>query len=154
MSSNDEIGKLLDLQVAAEALDYETRFLSKSEGFVYNTLSVLWDDENGEENSFDFTVYPLSEDLEGSVFVQVYAEYDFKISDEGLPGLVNSLPRVNNKLPMGHFDISEDKKILYFKYMLVLPLDYEVSSGFLSDVLDMCIYAYEGFMEGFRSLCL
>jgi len=138
----------------AESLGYSTELTSKSEEVPYDELSVMWDDAEGDEQLLTLIIFPLGEDLDGSIFIQFYSEYPFTIQERNLSRVVTNLPMVNNKLPLGHFDISQDKETLYFRYVLAFPMDYAmISPGFLNDVLDMCIYAYEGFRDGFRTLC-
>jgi hypothetical protein len=153
MESN--LRELLALKTVIEELGYSTTLQKSDEDLSLDVLSIALGDEDSEkadgEEVLTLAIFPL-EDLEGSVFVQFYTQYPFILNSASLPSIVAILPDVNNRLPLGHFNLSQDKTRLYFRYVLALPLHYQATPDFLNDVLDMCIFSYEQFFEYFESL--
>jgi len=168
MTGND-LELLQRLKSTLETIGYTAAVLEQAGGGPLDILSVALEaDSQNREQQLTLAVYPLSEDLEGSTFIQFFTQYPFELSANCLTSIERILPTINNKLALGHFGISPCQTELHFKYVLALPLgfampdDNEFSSegrsaiapGCLSDVLDMCIFAHTYYAETFESLVL
>lgn len=146
--ASDDYDKLVKLSAAIEQLGYSAELLTKSEDLPVDMLSLhLENDAKDRPQYLTLAIYPLGDELDASNFVQFYFQYPFEIRAENRAQTLETLVGVNQALPLGHFNVSADANSIYFKYVLALAQNQEVEALFLNDVLDMCIYTQQHYME-------
>lgn len=147
MTSND-YNELQKLRAVIEQLGYTAELLSKSDELPVDMLSIhLENDAKDRPQFLTLAIYPLGDELDASNFVQFYFQYPFEIRAENRIQTLETLVGVNQELPLGHFNISTDENRVYFKYVLALAHNQQIESIFLNDVLDMCIYTQEHYLQ-------
>ena len=140
------------IQLILEGMDYETNLLRKSNDIPMDMLTVKLDQEDeGSDQQFVISVMPLSDDLEGSNFIQIYYEYPFMVDIPAADGLKNTLINVNRQLPLGHFNLTALGAQVYFKYVLASPMNLTFDAGHVSDFIDMCTFAMTHFEGEFKA---
>lgn len=151
--TNSDNEKLHQLGTAIEGLGYAVELLHKSEELPVDMLSIpLEDDTKHRPQVLTLTVYPLDDEMDASHFVQCYFQYPFEIRAEHRPQVLEALAAANRELPLGHFNTLPDANGVYFKYVLALPRNGDIGELFLNDVLDMCLYAQEHYLDPFEAL--
>lgn len=147
----DDLKLLRRIQQILEKIDFESTILPKSETGSLNMLSVKFRNNRDEDQSLIISIMPLSNDLEGSSFIQFYYEYPFFIPSP-CPGELKTLVQnVNSQLPLGHFNTNVAWNQICFKYVLVLPLKTTLFADQLSDIMDMIVYSVQHFENEFSA---
>lgn len=77
---------------------------------------------------------------------------DTRIPPRALPKLYPLLAKINQKLWLGHFDLSEDGSFVEFRYAMMLSGVGGVSLQQVEDMLDIAISECERFYPAFQSL--
>ena len=145
----NDLKLLRGIQDNLKEIDYESTILPKSETGSWDMLSVKFRNNREEEQSLMIHVMPLSNDLEGSSFIQFYYEYPFLIPSPCPGELKTLIQNVNRQLPLGHFNTNVAWSQIYYKYVLALSLKTTVFADQLSDIMDMIIYAIQHFEKEF-----
>lgn len=148
-----DINELAKLQSIVKELGYPVTLLSKSEDIPIEMLSIASENDSKDRpRVITINVYPLGDELDDSTFFQIYFQGPFDVSGEARPLVLQEISKVNQELPLGHFNISVADNRVYFKYVLALPRGLEVQPLFLNDILDMCVFAQEHFLERVESV--
>ncbi len=113
---------------------------------------VLEEDEKQRPQYLTISLYPSMADLEESIFVQFYFQFPFEVKPENLSLATREIGNVNRLLALGHFNLSKDERVIYFKYVLAFPKDVEMKPGFLNDIMDMCLFPLEKFSNQFEAI--
>ena len=145
----DDLKLLRGIQDNLEKIDYESTILPKSETGSWNMLSVKFRNNREEIQSLVINAMPLSNDLEGSSFIQFYYEYPFLIPSPCPGELKTLIQNVNRQLPLGHFNTNLAWNQIYFKYVLALSTKTSLLVDQLSDIMDTIIYAIQHFEKDF-----
>lgn len=145
----DDLTLLRGIQDNLKEIDYESTILPKSETGSWNMLSVKFRNNREEEQSLMINVMPLSNDLEGSSFIQFYYEYPFLIPSPCPGDLKTLIQNVNRQLPLGHYNTNVAWSQIYYKYVLALSTKTTLLVDQLSDIMDMIIYSIQHFEHEF-----
>jgi len=145
----DDLTQLRRIQNNLKELDFESTVLSKSETGSLDMISVKFMSSNDEIQSLVISFMPLSNELEGSFFIQFYYEYPFLIKSPCPNELKTLINNVNRQLPLGHFNTTIAWSQIYFKYVLALSNKSSILSDQLGDIMDMLIFAIQHFEEDF-----
>jgi hypothetical protein len=147
--SMDDLKLLRGIQENLEEIDFESTILPENETGSGNMLSVKFRNNHDEDQSLIINIMPLSNDLEGSSFIQFYYEYPFIIPSPCPGELKTLINNINRQLPLGHFNTNLAWSQIYYKYVLALSLKTTVFADQLSDIMDMIIYSVQHFEEEF-----
>ncbi|MEE4286472.1 MAG: hypothetical protein V2I31_09995 [Mariniphaga sp.] len=147
--SMDDLKLLRGIQENLEEIDFESIILPENETGSGNMLSVKFRNNHDEDQSLIINIMPLSNDLEGSSFIQFYYEYPFLIPSPCPGELKTLINNINRQLPLGHFNTNIAWSQIYYKYVLALSLKTTVFADQLSDIMDMIIYSVQHFEEEF-----
>jgi hypothetical protein len=147
--SMDDLKLLRGIQENLEEIDFESIILPENETGSGNMLSVKFRNNHDEDQSLIINIMPLSNDLEGSSFIQFYYEYPFIIPSPCPGELKTLINNINRQLPLGHFNTNLAWSQIYYKYVLALSLKTTVFADQLSDIMDMIIYSVQHFEEEF-----
>lgn len=144
---------------SAEANDQVVVFLAECSPDMLNYRDLLKRDliDNGvlvypfsqdekpelKDWALNLTVFPMGDDLDGSVFVQIYWEYNLKATEDITSLIAAKLIDINFKLPLGSLGISPETSNIYYRLILPLPLETTITAPFLADVYDMVMYPME-----------
>ncbi len=134
--------KLKDIKSIIEHLNYNCKWVAKGQDNPYAMLLVSVDEE---EPIFAISILPLSEDLEGSLFVQFYYEYPIALSSENFNKIADQIHLVNRQLPLGHFNFNLSNIQVYYKYVLAMDVNPEINTENFSDIIDMVVFAISNF---------
>ena len=145
----DDLKLLRGIQDNLEKIDYESTILPKSETGSWDMLSVKFRNNREEDQTLVINLMPLSDDLEGSSFIQFYYEYPFLIPSPCPGELKTLIQNVNRQLPLGHFNTNLAWNQIYFKYVLALSTKTSLLVDQLSDIMDTIIYAIQHFEKDF-----
>jgi hypothetical protein len=141
MIDNGYVQNLSDLKETLEELELTATLYPQSDEIAMDILSVQLDtDEKGRENFITLTLYPLSEDLSGSTFLQIFSQFPYKVVPKGVKTLAHLFLPITNKIPLGHFGLDDAQTSVIFKYVLALPLGYKATAPYLNDVMNMCVF--------------
>ena len=147
----DDLTLLRGIQDNLEKIEYESTILPKSETGSWDMLSVKFRNNREEIQSLVINVMPLSDDLEGSSFIQFYYEYPFFVPTPCPGELKTLIQNVNRQLPLGHFNTNLAWSQIYYKYVLALSLKTTLIADQLSDILDIIIYSVQHFENEFSA---
>jgi hypothetical protein len=145
----DDLKLLRGIQASLEEIDYKSTILPKSETGSWDMLTVKFMNNREEDQTLVISVMPLSNELEGSFFIQFYYEYPFLIPSPCPGELKTLIQNVNRQLPLGHFNTNVAWSQIYYKYVLALSLETTLFTDQLSDIMDMIIYAIQHFEKEF-----
>jgi len=128
-------------------LGYNAQFIEEFNELPFKVLLVypFSQDEKPElkDWALNLTVFPMGDDLDGSVFVQIYWEYNLKATEDITSLIAAKLIDINFKLPLGSLGISPETSNIYYRLILPLPLETTITAPFLADVYDMVMYPME-----------
>jgi hypothetical protein len=147
--SMDDLKLLRGIQENLEEIDFESIILPENETGSGNMLSVKFRNNHDEDQSLIINIMPLSNDLEGSSFIQFYYEYPFLIPSPCPGELKTLINNINRQLPLGHFNTNIAWSQIYYKYVLALSLKTTLFADQLRDIMDMIIYSVQHFEEEF-----
>lgn len=147
----DDLKLLRGIQENLERIDFESTILTENETGSGNMLSVKFRNNRDEDQSLIINIMPLSNDLDGSSFIQFYYEYPFLIPSPCPGELKTLIQNVNRQLPLGHFNTNLAWSQIYYKYVLALSLKTTVFANQLSDILDIIIYSVQHFENEFSA---
>jgi hypothetical protein len=147
--SMDDLKLLRGIQENLEEIDFESIILPENETGSGNMLSVKFRNNHDEDQSLIINIMPLSNDLEGSSFIQFYYEYPFLIPSPCPGELKTLINNINRQLPLGHFNTNLAWSQIYYKYVLALSLKTTLFADQLRDIMDMIIYSVQHFEEEF-----
>ncbi len=137
-------------------LGYKAQFIEEFNELPFKVLLVYpyEEDEKPElkDWALNFTVFPMGDDLDGSVFLQMYWEYNLKVSSDNRSKVAEKLIDINFQLPLGSLGISPETGSIYFRMVMPIALQTEITSAYMSDVLDMGIYPMETFFPELSAL--
>lgn len=146
----DYFSHLSTIQKILNELEFDSLLLPASETGSMDMILLKFQLENyDEQQSLAISLMPLSDELDGSVFVQFYYEYPFLIPSPFPDGLKNLINNTNRQLPLGHFNTTIAGSQISFKYVLALQKNELVKTDNLSDVLDMVLFAISHFRNEF-----
>lgn len=145
----DELTLLRKIQNNLKELDFESTLLPQSETGSIDMLSVNFMNDNNEIKTLVISFMPLSNELEGSVFIQFYYEYPFLIKSPCPNELKTLINNINRQLPLGHFNTNVAWSQIYMKYVMAASKENFLTTGQLSDIMDMFIYAIQHFEKDF-----
>jgi hypothetical protein len=141
------------IQKETLVLGYNAQFIEEFNELPFKVLLVypFIDDEKPElkEWALNLTVYPMGGDLDGSVFLQIFWEYNLKVNENNTASISEKLIETNFNLPLGSLGISPETNNIY--YRLVTPLAFEttITAAYLADVYDMVMYPMEAYYKEF-----
>ncbi len=145
----DDLALLRGIHGNLEKIEYESKILPKSETGSWDMISVKFRNNREEAQTLVINLMPLSNDLEGSSFIQFYYEYPFFIPSPCPGELKTLIQNVNRKLPLGHFNTNLAWSQIYFKYVLALSTKTSLLADQLSDIMDTIIYSIQHFEKDF-----
>jgi hypothetical protein len=102
-----------------------------------------------KEWALNLTVFPMGNDLDGSVFVQIYWEYNLKANESNTSLISEKLIEANFKLPLGSLGISPETSNIYYRLVMPLAFDTTITAAYLADVYDMVMYPMEAYYKEF-----
>ncbi len=140
----NHLKKLKRLQKLAKELHYTSTISEESATNPFDILSI---NINDEKEHLDLVFYPENEELDGANFLQFFYQYPFILSDKGLEDVMQILPKINNRMSLGHFSINFNEKKVQFKYVLALPLNLKIEALYFKDILDMRTHTPKMFQE-------
>lgn len=140
--------KLQEFKTIIEQFDYTCNIIEKGELTPVDMLLVSLEDDS---QAFAISILPLSEDLDGSFFVQFYYEYPFEISPNDYSQIGSNIITVNRQLPLGHFNYTISNQQVYFKYVFALPIKANLEPANIADIVDMVVFAISNFGRFFES---
>jgi hypothetical protein len=91
----------------------------------------------------------MGDDLDGSVFVQIYWEYNLKANEHNTSLISEKLIEANFKLPLGSLGISPETSNIYYRLVMPLAFDTTITAAYLADVYDMVMYPMEAYYKEF-----
>jgi hypothetical protein len=140
----DYLAALKQIDTLLQQLHFTTVLLPKSDSMPIDMLSVTLDeDAQGRPHFMTFTYYPTGEDLEGARLLQLFSQLPGAVDEKNRPGIEAFLTVLNNRTPLGFFGLNDAGAHVIFKYVLAIPTGYEITAGFLSDVMDLCIFVQQ-----------
>lgn len=142
---------LRGIQENLKEIDFESTFLPESETGSGNMLLVKFRNNRDEDQSLIINIMPLSNDLDGSSFIQFYYEYPFLIPSPCPGELKTLIQNVNRQLPLGHFNTNIAWSQIYYKYVLAQSFKTELFADQLSDIMDMIVYSVQHFENEFSA---
>jgi len=149
----NEANTLEIIQKETLKLGYNVQFIEEFNELPFKVLLIypFNEEEKPElkEWALNLTVFPMGDDLDGSVFVQIYWEYNLKANEHNTSLISEKLIETNFKLPLGSLGISPETNNIY--YRLVMPLAFEttITAAYLADVYDMVMYPMEAYYKEF-----
>lgn len=147
----DDLKLLRGIQENLKEIDFESTFLPESETGSGNMLLVKFRNNRDEDQSLIINIMPLSNDLDGSSFIQFYYEYPFLIPSPCPGELKTLIQNVNRQLPLGHFNTNIAWSQIYYKYVLAQSFKTELFADQLSDIMDMIVYSVQHFENEFSA---
>jgi hypothetical protein len=145
----DDLTLLRGIHGNLEKIEYESTILPKSETGSWDMISVKFRNNREEDQTLVINLMPLSNDLDGSSFIQFYYEYPFFIPSPCPGELKTLIQNVNRQLPLGHFNTNLAWSQIYFKYVLALSTKTSLLADQLSDIMDTIIYTIQHFEHEF-----
>lgn len=137
-------------------LGYKAQFIEEFNELPFKVLLVYpYEEEEKPELkdwALNFTVFPMGDDLDGSVFLQIYWEYNLKVSADNRTSIAEKLIDINFQLPLGSLGISPETGSIYFRLVMPIALQTEITPAYMADVLDMGIYPMEAFYPELSAL--
>ncbi len=137
-------------------LGYKAQFIEEFNELPFKVLLVYpYEEEEKPELkdwALNFTVFPMGDDLDGSVFLQMYWEYNLKVSADNRTSIAEKLIDINFQLPLGSLGISPETGSIYFRLVMPIALQTEITPAYMADVLDMGIYPMEAFYPELSAL--
>lgn len=134
--------KLEEIKRVIEELEYECKLIERGDLSPIDMILVSIEEE---ESDFAVSILPLSEELEGSYFIQFYYEYPFEISREIYDTTSAKIHNTNRLLPLGHFNFTISGIQVYYKYVFALPENSAITETNFSDIIDMIVYSVSSF---------
>lgn len=147
----DYLTQLREIQNILGELDFESSLLLENETGSPDMILVKFENNKGEPQSLAISFMPLSQDLEGSIFIQFYYEYPFALQSPCPDELKTLINNINRQLPLGHFNTNIAWNQIYFKYVLANPKEYSTDIEQLSDILDVILFALPHFEHDFSN---
>ena len=147
----DYLTPLREIQNILNELDFESSLLSESDTGSLDMILVKFQNNKGESQSIAVSFMPLSEELEGSHFIQFYYEYPFAIQSPCPDGLKTLINNINRQLPLGHFNTNVAWGQIYFKYVLAVSSEHPVVTEQMGDILDIILFALPHFENEFSN---
>lgn len=137
-------------------LGYKAQFIEEFNELPFKVLLVYpYEEEEKPELkdwALNFTVFPMGDNLDGSVFLQIYWEYNLKVSADNRTSIAEKLIDINFQLPLGSLGISPETGSIYFRLVMPIALQTEITPAYMADVLDMGIYPMEAFYPELSAL--
>jgi len=130
------------IKVLMEELNYEVELRLISEGKSEDALYLNLKEDCELDQDLIISVYPYEDDLDGSVFIQFFSQFNVNI--EKIDNIYIKCNEINKNVVLGNFNISEN---VYFKYMLALNKESKMSAEFIADIIDMNLDAIERFSD-------
>lgn len=120
----------------------------------YNTLRLEIDEikKINQSQNLIMTIIPNEDELDKAIFIQWIYQYPYQIMKDSPLEVMTLLSSINKQLPLGHIDILSEKDAIFFKYVLAVNKNSNPETEFLNDILDMIIYAIDGFNNEFETL--
>jgi len=128
-----------------EELNYEVELDLISEDKSEDALYLNLKEDCELDQDLIITVYPYEDDLDGSVFIQFFSQYNVDI--QKIDDIYIKCNEMNRTVILGNFNISENTESIYFKYMLALNKESKMNAEFIADIIDMNLDAIERFSD-------
>ncbi len=149
INNDDKI--LLALGGLAKQLGYEAELVQQSEDLGLSLLSIRLENDWKDIPQFlILSIFPMGEELDGSDFIQFYFQYPFEMDKSKKSQILLEQQTANQQLALGHFNLDADDQYVYFKYVYAAAKNTELTLALLCDVLDMCMFSQEHFLEKFE----
>ena len=149
INSDDKI--LLGLAALVKKTGYEVEFLQQSEELPLSMLSIRLEKDWKDIPQFlILSIYPMGDELDGSDFIQFYFQYPFEMDKSKKYQILLEQQTANQQLALGNFNLDADDQYVYFKYVHAATKNTELTLALLCDVLDMCVYAQDAYLEKFE----
>jgi hypothetical protein len=149
----NEENTLAIIQKETLTLGYNAQFIEEFNELPFKVLLVypFSTSEKPElkEWALNLTVFPMGDDLDGSVFVQIYWEYNLKANESNTSLISEKLIEANFKLPLGSLGISPETSNIYYRLVMPLAFDTTITAAYLADVYDMVMYPMEAYYKEF-----
>ena len=147
----DDLAQLRKIQNILQELEFETQLFTTNETGSVDLLAVKISADEEETQSMAINFMPLADELEGSSFIQFYYEYPFLLQSPCPNELKTLIQNVNRQLPLGHFNTNVAWSQIYFKYVLANPVENSLTTGQLTDIMDMVVYSVQHFENEFSA---
>jgi hypothetical protein len=151
----NEENTLKIIQEETLKLGYSAQFIEEFNELPFTVLLVypFHQDDKPElkEWALNLTVFPMGDDLDGSVFVQIYWEYNLKAHESNTSFISEKLIEANFKLPLGSLGISPETNNIYYRLVMPLAFGTTINEAFLADVYDMVIYPMDTYYQEFAN---
>ena len=86
--------------------------------------------------------------------ISLTVTFDIKFSDLKLPQIYELLSRINEKLWIGHFDITSKSGIPAFRHTVLESQENEILHNQLADLVDIAVYECEKYYPAFQLISL
>jgi len=133
------------IKIIMEELNYDVELDLISEDKSEDALYLNLKEDCELDQDLIITVYPYEDDLDGSVFIQFFSQYN--VDAQKIDDIYIKCNEINRTVVLGNFNISENTENIYFKYMLALNKDSKISAEFIADIIDMNLDALERFSD-------
>jgi hypothetical protein len=141
------------IQKETLTLGYNAQFIEEFNELPFKVLLVYpfntSEKPELKEWALNLTVFPMGNDLDGSVFVQIYWEYNLKANESNTSLISEKLIEANFKLPLGSLGISPETSNIYYRLVMPLAFDTTITAAYLADVYDMVMYPMEAYYKEF-----
>ena len=119
------------------AYGLESHRLDKNQLII--SLRGIW---SNYELSFSF--------MEDLSLIQLNNNLSIKVPDSLVLGLQSMISLINEKLNLGYFGYSTDKRCIYFRYNLFLKGIIEITTEQVEDLFDNVIYECDKYFPAFQ----
>jgi len=133
------------IKILMEELNYEVELDLISDNKSTDALYLNLKEDCELDQDLIISVYPYEDDLDGSVFIQFFSQYNVDV--QKIDDIYIKCNEMNRTVILGNFNISENTESIYFKYMLALNKESNMSPEFIADIIDMNLDAIERFSD-------
>jgi hypothetical protein len=144
------------VKAETEKLAFKTEFISELEKLDIPVLLVYpySDDEdlNLRKWNFSLMVFPMGDDFDGSVLVQLFWEFNTVVNNLNSDAIHKFIVKNNIRLPLGYLGVSEETNRVHFRATIPIPVNAGLDYKYLADVYDLAMLPLTMFSEEMKSL--
>ncbi len=144
------------VKAETEKLTFKTEFISELEKLDIPVLLVYpySDDEdlNLRKWNFSLMVFPMGDDFDGSVLVQLFWEFNTVVNNLNSDAIHKFIVKNNIRLPLGYLGVSEETNRVHFRATIPIPVNAGLDYKYLADVYDLAMLPLTMFSEEMKSL--
>ncbi len=131
------------IKAETEKLGYKATFISELENIEINVLLVypFFNDETENLKNWNFSlmVFPMEDDFDGSVLVQLFWEFDTVVNNLNSDAIHKYIVKNNIRLPLGNLGVSDETNKVHYRATIPIPFNTEINYKYLADVFDLAL---------------